>query len=127
MVTAFVVCYAFTSFVAGYGGGGYYLRNDGKNWIKCMLLTAMLFPGVCFAIAFMLNFIALGYGSLAAIPVGTMIAVLLIWAFVSFPLTLVGTIVGRNWNGTSDNPCRINPVPRQIPDKKWFDIKPFIY
>jgi transmembrane 9 superfamily protein 3 len=125
MVTAFVVCYAFTSFVAGYGGGGYYLRNDGKNWIKCMLLTAMLFPGVCFGIAFMLNFIAIGYGSLAAIPPGTMFAVLLIWAFVSFPLTLVGTIVGRSWNGISDNPCRINPVPRQIPDKKWY-LHPFV-
>jgi len=120
IVTAFIVSYAFTSFIAGYGGGGYYARNDGKHWIRCMLLTALLFPGICFAIAFMLNFIAIGYGSLAAIPFGTMVAVLLIWAFVSFPLTLVGTVVGRNWNGIADNPCRINPVPRQIPEKKWY-------
>jgi len=43
----------------------------------------------------------------------------LIWGFVSVPLTLVGTIVGRNVAGTPDNPCRINPVPRLIPEKKW--------
>jgi len=119
-VTVFIVCYAFTSFIAGYGGGGYFARNDGKLWIQCMLLTAALFPGICFIIGFMLNFIAIYYDSLAAIPPGTMFAVLLIWAFVSFPLTLVGTVVGRNMNGSADNPCRINPVPRLIPEKKWY-------
>lgn len=119
-VTVFIVCYAFTSFIAGYGGGGYYSRNDGKQWIKCMILTAMLFPGSCFLIAFLLNFLAIGYGTLSHIPIGTMIAVLLIWSFVAFPLTLLGTIVGRNMNGIADNPCRISPVPRPIPEKKWY-------
>jgi len=120
VVTAFIVSYAFTSFIGGYGGGGYYARNDGKHWIQTMLLTASLFPGICFGIAFLLNFVAIGYGSLAAIPIGTMFAVIFIWGFVSFPLTLVGTVVGRNWNGVSDNPCRVNPVPRPIPEKKWY-------
>jgi transmembrane 9 superfamily protein 3 len=119
-VTAFILCYAFTSFIAGFGGGGFYARNEGKNWIKCMLLTACLFPGTCFGIAFFLNFIAIAYGSLAAIPFGTMVAVLSLWALISVPLTMFGTVVGRNWNGTSDNPCRISPVPRHIPEKKWF-------
>lgn len=27
---------------------------------------------------------------------------------------------GRNVKGQSDNPCRVNAVPRPIPDKKWF-------
>ncbi|PRP79812.1 hypothetical protein PROFUN_12484, partial [Planoprotostelium fungivorum] len=25
-----------------------------------------------------------------------------------------------NWNGKPNNPCRINPVPRQIPEKRWY-------
>lgn len=60
------------------------------------------------------------------------------------PLTLVGTVLGeftnhknnssfktqaiktlsnfsgRNLAGTPDYPCRINAVPRPIPEKKWF-------
>ena len=36
------------------------------------------------------------------------------------PLTLVGTVLGRNLSGTPDYPCRINAVPRPIPEKKWF-------
>jgi hypothetical protein len=30
IVTTFIVCYAFTSFISGYVGGGFYSRNDGK-------------------------------------------------------------------------------------------------
>jgi len=126
VVTAFIVCYAFTSFVAGYGGGGYYARNGGKNWIKTMVLTATLFPGTCFAIAFVLNFIALSYDSLNSIPVTSMISVLAIWIFVSCPLILVGTVVGKNWNGTADYPCRINQVPRQIQEKRWY-LQPWMH
>ena len=52
IITVFIVCYALTSFVGGYISGGYNARCEGKNWIKTMLLTAGLFPGTCFAIAF---------------------------------------------------------------------------
>eukprot|EP01087_Luapelamoeba_hula_P020460 TRINITY_DN6986_c0_g1_i1.p1 TRINITY_DN6986_c0_g1~~TRINITY_DN6986_c0_g1_i1.p1 ORF type:complete len:602 (+),score=89.77 TRINITY_DN6986_c0_g1_i1:126-1931(+) len=126
VVTAFIVCYAFTSFIAGYGGGGYYSRSKGESWIKCMLVTATLFPGICFSIAFILNFIALSYDSLNYIPFTSMISVLAIWLFVSCPLTLVGTVVGKNWNGTRDYPCRVNQVPRQIQEKRWY-LQPWMH
>jgi transmembrane 9 superfamily protein 3 len=29
IVTTFIVCYALTSFIAGYVSGGFYSRNDG--------------------------------------------------------------------------------------------------
>lgn len=125
VVTAFILCYALTSFIAGYGGGGYYARNGGKNWIKCMFVSAAMLPGICFLIAFLLNIIALSYGSLNYIPLGTLIAVLAIWAFIALPLTLVGTVVGKNWNGTPEK-VRINQVPRQIPEKRWY-LQPWVH
>lgn len=107
-----------------------------------MLLTASLFPFTCFAIGFTLNTVAIFYHSLAAIPFGTMVpfnftalpssiynlmcavgfqvVVFVIWAFISFPLCTFGTIVGRNWSGTPDNPCRVKTIPRPIPQKKWY-------
>lgn len=125
MVTAFVFLYALTSFIGGYGSGGYYSRNGGKNWIKCFLVTGGLFPGICLTMSLLLNFIAIGYGSLAAIPPGTLVALLAIWFLISYPMTFVGTVVGKNWNGQADNPCRINPVPRPIPEKRWY-LNPLI-
>ncbi|KAL0927063.1 hypothetical protein M5K25_001218 [Dendrobium thyrsiflorum] len=123
--TTFILCYAFTSFISGYVSGGLYSRNGGKSWIKSMILTASLFPFLCFGIGFALNTIAIFYGSLAAIPFGTMVVVLIIWAFISFPLTLLGTVVGRNWSGAPSNPCRVKTIPRPIPEKKWY-LTPFV-
>jgi transmembrane 9 superfamily protein 3 len=57
-----------------------------------MLLTANLFPLLCFSIASVLNTIAIGYHSLAAVPFGSIVVVLLIWMFLSFPLCLFGTV-----------------------------------
>uniref|UniRef100_A0A6N2MBB3 Transmembrane 9 superfamily member n=1 Tax=Salix viminalis TaxID=40686 RepID=A0A6N2MBB3_SALVM len=120
IVTTFIVCYALTSFIAGYVSGGMYSRHGGKSWIKSMILTACLFPFMCFGIGFILNTIAIFYGSLAAIPFGTMVVVFVIWAFISFPLALLGTVVGRNWSGAPNNPCRVKTIPRPIPEKKWY-------
>eukprot|EP01049_Picozoa_sp_SAG25_P012948 SAG25_NODE_1878_length_2217_cov_1.578848_2_plen_196_part_00 len=53
-----------------------------------------------------------------------MLVVLSLWIFVSIPLTIVGTVVGRNWCGEPNNPCRVNPIPRYIPDNPWF-LRPF--
>ncbi|EPS65883.1 hypothetical protein M569_08888, partial [Genlisea aurea] len=125
IITTFIVCYAFTSFIAGYVSGGMYARNGGKKWIPATILTASLFPFMCFGIGFILNTIAIFYGSLAAIPFGTMVIVFVIWAFVSFPLALLGTVIGRNWKGMPNNPCRVKTIPRPIPEKKWY-LKPSV-
>lgn len=45
--------------------------------------------------------------------------ILAIWVLIVLPLTLVGAIIGRNVSGTPDHPCRITPIPRPIPEKKW--------
>jgi len=120
ITTSFIVCYALTSFISGYVAGGFNARNEGKNWIRTMLLTATLFPGCVFSIAFLLNAIAIYYHSLAAAPFGTMVVLALMWAFVSFPLVLFGTVIGRNWNGVPNNPCRVKTIPRPIPEKAWY-------
>ncbi|KAL0369173.1 UNVERIFIED_CONTAM: Transmembrane 9 superfamily member 1 [Sesamum calycinum] len=90
IVTTFIVCYAFTSFIAGYVSGGMYSRNG------------------------------------AAIPFGTMVVVFVIWAFISFPLALLGTVIGENWSGAPNNPCRVKTIPRPIPEKKWY-LTPSVY
>ncbi|CAI9756790.1 unnamed protein product [Fraxinus pennsylvanica] len=124
IVTTFIICYACTSFFSSYINGGMYSRHGGKNWINSTVLTASLFPFLCFGIGFMLNTIAIFYRSLAAILFGTMVIVFITWAFVSFPLSLLGTVVGRNWSGVPNNPCQVKTIPRPIPEKKWY-LTPF--
>ncbi len=45
------------------------------------------------------------YGTTAALPFGTIVIIVVIWALVTFPLTVVGGIMGKNtkvggrWSG----------------------------
>lgn len=120
LLSTVIFVYAATSPVNGYYGGSLYARMGGKIWIKQMLLSAALLPALVCGTAFFINFIAIYYHASRAIPFGTMVAVTFICLFVILPLTLVGTVLGRNLAGQPNYPCRINAVPRPIPEKKWF-------
>lgn len=120
LLSTVIFVYAATSPVNGYYGGSLYARMGGKIWIKQMLLSAFLLPALVCGTAFFINFIAIYYHASRAIPFGTMVAVTFICLFVILPLTLVGTVLGRNLAGQPNYPCRINAVPRPIPEKKWF-------
>ena len=120
LLSAAIFVYAATSPINGYAGGSMYARFGGKTWIRQMVVSAFLLPaGVC-SVAFLINFIAIYYHASRAIPFTIMIAVCCICCFVILPLTLVGTVLGRNLAGQANYPCRINAVPRPIPEKKWF-------
>lgn len=115
-----IYAYALLSSVNGYFGGSLYSRLHGRNWIRQCLVSAALLPSLVCGTAFLINFIAIYYHASRAIPFTTMLSVASICLFVILPLTILGTIVGRNTNGQPSNPCRISSVPRPIPEKKWY-------
>jgi len=124
LMSTFVFCYSVTSAIAGYAGASYYKTNGGPDWKKCMAVTALLYPGSCFTISFLLNSIAVMYQSMAAVSFTTISSVLAIWLFISCPLILAGTIIGRSIAVVGDFPCRVNSLRRPIPDSKWY-TRPF--
>ncbi|XP_076368296.1 transmembrane 9 superfamily member 3-like [Tachypleus tridentatus] len=121
-----IFVYAATSPVNGYFGGGLFARMGGKTWIKQMIVSAFFLPFPVCGTAFVINLVAIYYHASRTIPFGTMVAVTCICLFVILPLTLVGTVLGRNMFGQTNYPCRINAVPRPIPEKKWFMEPPVI-
>jgi len=125
LLSTSIFMYAATAPVNGYFGGSLYARMNGKTWIKQMIISAFFLPAIVCGTAFFINFIAIYYHASRAIPFGTMVAVSCICLFVILPLTLVGTVLGRNLAGNPDYPCRINAVPRPIPEKKWF-MEPWV-
>eukprot|EP00736_Rhodelphis_marinus_P003187 Rmarinus@m.13781 len=123
IVTVIVVCYTVLSVISGYFSGSIYARSDGQHWIRTLFLTSSLFPGVCCALGALLHSVA-AWNHTISIPFGTIVVLGSMWACVSVPLTTVGTIIGRNWAGESQNPCRVSTIPRPIPSNRWF-IRPF--
>lgn len=120
MVSTGLFTYAVLSPVNGYVGGGLYSRMGGVTWIKQMFCSAFLLPVLVSGTALAVNFIAISYHASRAIPFTTMLALIALAGFVIFPLTLVVTVIGKNISGAPNFPCRVNAVPRPIPEKRWF-------
>ena len=74
-----------------------------------MLASAFLLPSLVCGTAFLINFVAIYYHASRAIPFGTMVAVACICLFVILPLTLVGTVLGRNLSGSPGETTRFEP------------------
>ena len=120
LMSILLYVYAATSCINGFFGGALYSRFGGKEWIRQALTSAFLFPGLIGVTIFIINLVANYYHASRAIPLGTMISVIAICIFVIVPLQFIGTILGRNLCSFRGNPCRVNTVPRPIPEKKWF-------
>lgn len=117
-------CYAVSSFIAGFSSGSNYYQffypNVSPDWIKTMVLSVALLPAIIFTTSFVVNFFSIAYKTTYAIPFVTMLQIFLIWAFVSFPLSILGTLLGRHWSGRSNFPCRVNKLARPIPTPLWY-------
>jgi uncharacterized membrane protein len=64
--------------------------------VRNVLTTTLLFCGPLLAMFSYLNTVAWVYGTTAALPFGTIVIIVVIWALVTFPLTVVGGIMGKN-------------------------------
>lgn len=67
----------------------------GASWVRNVLLTALLFSGPMVAVFSILNTIAIAYRSTQALPFGTIVVMALLWALVTFPLTILGGILAK--------------------------------
>lgn len=120
LLSACVVLYALTAGIAGYVGGVFYKMLGGTNWVSNVILSSMLFCGPLIVAFSFLNTVAIIYRSTAALPFGTILIIIIIWAVVTFPLTVLGGIAAKNSKSDFNSPCRTTKFPRDIPPLPWY-------
>lgn len=103
-------------FIAGFISARLYKTFKGKQWQKCTFVTAVLFPGTCFAIFFVLDILVWADGSTGAVPLLSMLAILALWFGISVPLVFLGAFVGYKQEPIT-YPVVTSNIPRQIPDQ----------
>jgi transmembrane 9 superfamily protein 3 len=119
LLTFAAVLYALSSALAGMLSGSFYQQNGGKQWIRTALLTATTFPAFVAVVGLILDLFATGYRSQSSIPLGTLFLLLLLWAAVAFPLTIVGSMVGRHVGPfRAPPPCKVSQVIKREKQKK---------
>jgi hypothetical protein len=84
----------------------------GRQWVSNVLLVSVLFCGPLLAVFSVLNTIAWVQGSTQALPFGTICIIIVIWALVTFPLTVLGGIAGKNSKDEFSAPCRWEAAAR---------------
>uniref|UniRef100_A0A803STZ6 Transmembrane 9 superfamily member n=1 Tax=Anolis carolinensis TaxID=28377 RepID=A0A803STZ6_ANOCA len=94
LMTCAVVLWVLLGTPAGYVSARMYKTFRGEKWKTNVLLTALLCPGIVFADFFIMNLILWVKGSSAAIPFGTLVAILAMWFGISVPLTFIGAYFG---------------------------------
>ena len=143
VLTSVLVFYSLSSIVAGYTSGSYFKlyyattqagrgkasggASGATQWQLTMALTVLLLPTILGAVLSFLNGIALLYGTIYYIPFLVLLKLFFLWVFVSVPLCILGTLLGRHakLGGKSSDPfpCRVNAIPRPIPeDIPWYGV-----
>jgi transmembrane 9 superfamily protein 3 len=126
VLMSIVLGYATTSFFAGFSSGRFYRSffapEPSPAWIRTMLLTATVFPAAVLGTVVVQNAAVSMNGGNNAIPFVSIAKMAAIWALISLPLNIVGTIAGRRCTGDAQAGLgvRVNPIPRPIPSRPWY-------
>ena len=127
ILAGIVFLYCLTSFVAGYSSVRLHKQMNEKNWVRCILLTALLFPVPCTGVFMWVNSVALAHGSTSALPFTAILTVIALFCFIAFPLTVCGGIMAKNYaNPDFGAPTRTTKVAREIPTEvPWYRSRVF--
>ncbi|GAW18864.1 hypothetical protein ANO14919_083460 [Xylariales sp. No.14919] len=117
--------FGFGLFVAagifsGYFSAKVYKGFGGVNFGKNALITACFFPGLLFALVFILNLFVWAQASSTAIPFGTLLAIALLWLCIQVPLVYLGSWYGYARSGAWENPTKTSNTPRPVPQQAWY-------
>ncbi|KAI1825296.1 endomembrane protein 70 [Xylaria intraflava] len=112
--------FVFAGIFSGYFSAKVYKGFGGVNFGKNALITACFFPGLLFALIFMLNLFVWAQASTTAIPFGTLLAIALLWLGIQVPLVYLGSWYGYARTGAWENPTKTSSITRQVPQQAWY-------
>lgn len=119
IMIALLLMFALLGVVAGFVSARLYKAFGGKQYNRCTVLTATLYPGMAFATFFLLDLLVWSYGSTGAVPFLSMAAVLTLWFGISAPLVFLGAYFGYK-KDTIEWPVNTSNIAREIPEQPWY-------
>lgn len=114
-----LILFVMMGSIAGYVSARLYKSFKGKQWQRCTVLTAFLFPGIVFSLFVMMDLVIWSYGSTGAVPFLSMLVIMLMWFGISVPLVFLGAYFGYKQD-VLEHPTKTSNIPRQIPEQHWY-------
>jgi len=122
LVTGMLCFYLVLGVAAGYTAVSLWKtvrQGDAAGWKPVAWRASFAFPGVGFAVFTVLNCVLWYNGSTGAVPFLLFVVILLLWFFVSVPLTLVGGLLASRVRHI-EFPVKTNKVARQVINLRSF-------
>jgi transmembrane 9 superfamily protein 2/4 len=119
-VSVGVGLFVFAGVFSGYFSGQVYKTFGGQNWRRNTIITATLFPGLLFGLVFVLNLFVWVQASSTALPITTLISLVLLWLGIQVPLVYIGSWYGFVRSAAWEHPTKTTAIPRQIPSAVWY-------
>ena len=94
MLNIFIFLFCNTGSLAGFVSAHIYKLNSGRNWIKCSLLTTIIFPSMFLITLFICRIMFSFEKSTEGFKIGEFFILVIIWLCISCPLTLFGSLLG---------------------------------
>jgi transmembrane 9 superfamily protein 2/4 len=117
LITALLMLYVFAGGAGGHAAARLYKSFRGTDWMLNTLLTATLVPGFTFACFLVIDISLLSVGSSGAVPVSTLLTLVVLWFGVSVPLVFLGAYVGFK-KDVAPNPVRARR-PTSVPSLQY--------
>ncbi|RLM61987.1 hypothetical protein C2845_PM14G07100 [Panicum miliaceum] len=117
LVTGMLCFYLVLGVAAGYTAVAVWKavrQGDIAGWKSVAWRASFAFPGVGFAVFTVLNCVLWYNGSTGAVPFLLFLVILLMWFFVSVPLTLAGGLIASRVRHI-EFPVKTNKIARQMP------------
>ncbi|XP_019164119.1 PREDICTED: transmembrane 9 superfamily member 5-like isoform X2 [Ipomoea nil] len=122
--TSLVIVYTLTSAIAGFTAASFYSKFVETGWERSVILAAMLFLVPFLLQGFILNLVAVSFKATLALPFGTIVVILLIYALIAIPLLTLGGVVGYRCRSEFQAPSAQKKSPREIPSLSWYQKTP---
>ncbi|CAH9070819.1 unnamed protein product [Cuscuta europaea] len=117
--TTLVIIYTLTSAIAGFTSASFYSKFVETGWERSVTLAGMLFLVPFLLQGSLLNLVAMSFRATSALPLGTILVILLIYALIAIPLLALGGGVGYRCRSEFQAPSAQKRTPRDIPYLKW--------
>eukprot|EP00759_Apiculatamorpha_spiralis_P026227 PhF_6_TR29309/c0_g1_i1/m.42981/K17086/TM9SF2_4; transmembrane 9 superfamily member 2/4 len=118
LLTALILLFVLLGSYNGYMTARLCKTFKVQKWTH-IFLAATYFPGIIFSVYISLNFVQWSKKASSAIPFTTLIILMLLWVCVSMTLVFMGAVIGFK-RDPFNMPCSVNPIPRLIPEQRWY-------
>ena len=113
LLTTVLFMFASMGCFGGYTATRIYKMLGGLHWKTVSLGTALVLPGACFLLFFLINFLIWEEDSSGAVDFTSLLELLCIWFGISLPLVFISGAIGYR-KAAIHNPCKISKIPKPV-------------